>query len=81
MDQSLKTPLAREIVLNIDPPRVLDTLLSAIEFLNSTRDANGPEIDALIDEIMTAAVSEDPAQIEAVTTRIESVLRRIEGLN
>lgn len=76
MSHRLNQPLAREIVLSQTSPRTLDTLLSAIEFLNSARNDADPEIDVLLSDIMAAGTSGEAEQVEAVTERIESLLRQ-----
>jgi len=76
MSGKLEKPLARPIVLKSSPPRTLDTLLSAVEFLNAGTCPDRAQIDSTLDQLMAAASSGDPAMIETVTSRLEQLLRQ-----
>ena len=75
MQGKLAMPLARPIVLRADPPRTLDTFLSALEFLNAGALPNTVEVDTIIDRIMSAAASQDPAIIASTTDELERMLQ------
>lgn len=76
MPHGLQQPLARPIVLHGDPPRTIDTFLAAVEFLASSEEQRSPEVEATIDQLITAGQSGDPSAVEDVTERLVRLLHQ-----
>ena len=76
MTHRLDKPLTRPITLRSDPPRTLDTLLAAVEFLNAGSQPKTAEVDAALDLIIAAASSGEPTRIKAVTEILETIVRK-----
>lgn len=72
----LQKALSRPIVLQGDPPRTIDTVVAAIEFLASSAEKGAPEIEATIDQLISASQSEDPVALSDVTERLVRLLHQ-----
>ncbi|WAC27481.1 hypothetical protein [Ancylobacter sp. SL191] len=72
----LHTPLARPVLVAGEPPRAFVTILDALASLNDHVPGSSAEVDDVIDTLMRAAQSQDPALLARATDRFESTLRK-----
>lgn len=76
MPERLQRRLSRPIVLRGEPARTIDTVLGAIEFLASSSEKGSDDVEATIDQLISACQSDDPVDLHDVTERLVHLLRQ-----
>lgn len=77
MPHRLQRPLARVIMINGMPARAVDTFLDAVACLSERPDARDEDgIDVIIDQLILAAQSENPGEIEEATELFAAAVQR-----
>lgn len=72
----LHTPLARPVVVAGETPRAFVTVLDAIASLNDRAGPCAQDADHVIDALIRAARSNDPALLARATDHFERTLQR-----
>ncbi len=72
----LHTPLARPVKVGGEAPRAFLTVLDALATLNDHAAASAHDADDVIDALIRAARSNDPALLARATDHFEQTLQR-----